>query len=41
VALVPGVAFGADKYARLSYAIGMENIRKGLDRIEEAIKNLK
>ena len=40
VALVPGVAFGADKYARLSYAIGMENIKKGMDRIEEAIKNL-
>ena len=41
VALVPGVAFGADKYARLSYAISMENIKKGMDRIEEAIKNLK
>jgi aspartate aminotransferase len=41
VALVPGVAFGADKYARLSYAISMENIKKGVDRIEAAIKNLK
>lgn len=41
VALVPGVAFGADKFARLSYAISMENIKKGMDRIEEAIKNLK
>jgi aspartate aminotransferase len=40
VALVPGVAFGADKYARLSYAISMDNIKKGMDRIEEAIKNL-
>lgn len=40
VALVPGVAFGADRYARLSYASSMENIRKGLDRIEEAILNL-
>jgi len=40
VALVPGVAFGADKYARLSYAVSMENIRKGMDRIEAAIKNL-
>jgi aspartate aminotransferase len=40
VAIVPGVAFGADKYARLSYAVSMENIRKGMDRIEEAIKNL-
>jgi aspartate aminotransferase len=41
VALVPGVAFGDDRYARLSYAISMETIKKGIDRIEEAIKNLK
>ena len=41
VALVPGIAFGADKYARLSYATSMENITKGLDRIEEAVRNLK
>ena len=41
VALVPGVAFGDDRYARLSYAISMETIKKGIDRIEVAIKNLK
>ena len=41
VALVPGVAFGDDRYARLSYAISLETIKKGIDRIEEAIKNLK
>lgn len=40
VAIVPGVAFGDDNCARLSYATSMENIKKGLDRIEEAIKNL-
>jgi aspartate aminotransferase len=40
VAIVPGVAFGADKFARLSYAVSMENIRKGMDRIEAAISNL-
>jgi aspartate aminotransferase len=40
VALVPGVAFGDDRYARLSYAISMENIAKGMDRIETAIKAL-
>jgi len=40
VAMVPGIAFGADKYARLSYASSMENIKKGIDRIEEAIRNL-
>jgi aspartate aminotransferase len=41
VALVPGIAFGSDRYARLSYATSMENITKGLDRIEEAVRNLK
>jgi aspartate aminotransferase len=34
VAVVPGIAFGADAYIRLSYACSMENIQKGLDRIE-------
>ena len=37
VAIVSGIAFGADDYARLSYAIAMGNIEKGLDRIEAAI----
>lgn len=41
VAAVPGEAFGAPGHLRLSYAISMSNIEKGLDRIEEAIKNLK
>ena len=40
VALVSGDSFGADAYIRLSYATSMENIQKGLDRIEEAIKRL-
>ncbi len=40
VALVPGIAFGADNYVRLSYATSMENIKKGLDRIEEAVLKL-
>jgi len=40
VAVVPGIAFGADNYIRFSYATSMENIRKGIDRIEEAIANL-
>jgi aspartate aminotransferase len=34
VALVPGSGFGADKYVRWSYATSMENIKKGLDRLE-------
>jgi aspartate aminotransferase len=37
VAIVPGIAFGADGFARLSYATGMENIEKGLDRIDSAV----
>lgn len=41
VAVVPGIAFGTDKYIRLSYATSLENIRKGIDRIEEAVANLK
>ncbi|UCD35754.1 MAG: pyridoxal phosphate-dependent aminotransferase [Nitrospiraceae bacterium] len=41
VALVPGSAFGDDKYIRLSYATSMESITRGLDRIEEALGNLK
>ncbi len=41
VALVPGIAFGADNYVRLSYATSMDNIVEGMNRIEVAIRNLK
>ncbi len=34
VAAVPGMAFGSDAHIRLSYACSMENIQKGLDRID-------
>ncbi|WP_050607219.1 pyridoxal phosphate-dependent aminotransferase [Clostridium niameyense] len=34
VAVVPGIAFGVDSFIRLSYATSMENIEKGLHRIE-------
>jgi len=34
VAVVPGISFGADNYVRMSYATSLENIEKGLDRIE-------
>lgn len=40
VAVVPGAPFGSDEHIRLSYATSMENIKKGLDRIEEFLKNL-
>lgn len=35
VAVVPGAAFGMNNYMRLSYATSMENIKKGLDRINK------
>jgi aspartate aminotransferase len=40
VAAVPGVAFGADDYIRLSYATSMTNLEKGLERIERFCKQL-
>ncbi len=40
VAAVPGIAFGADDYFRLSYATSMANIEKGLDRIEKFARSL-
>jgi len=41
VAAVPGIAFGSDAHIRLSYACSMDNITKGLDRIEAFCKSLK
>ncbi len=40
VAVVPGIAFGNDDYIRLSFATSDENILKGLERINEAIKKI-
>ena len=40
VACVPGIAFGSDAHVRLSFATGMENIEKGLDRIENWLKTI-
>jgi aspartate aminotransferase len=40
VAAVPGIAFGADDYIRLSYATSMANIEKGLDRLERFVRRL-
>jgi aspartate aminotransferase len=41
VAAVPGIAFGADDYIRLSYATSMVNIEKGLDRLDRFASSLK
>lgn len=40
VAVVPGIAFGADGNIRLSYACSQEVIQEGLDRIEAFVKTL-
>lgn len=40
VAVVPGIAFGDDRTVRLSYAAGMDVIKKGLDRLEEFCQTL-
>ena len=41
VAAVPGIAFGADDYLRISYATSLVNIEKGLNRLENFVKGLK
>ncbi len=40
VATVPGSAFGMNGYLRLSYATDMDNIKKGLDRIERLMEEV-
>jgi aspartate aminotransferase len=41
VAAVPGIAFGADDYIRISYATSMANIEKGLERMDRFVRSLK
>lgn len=41
VAAVPGIAFGHDDYIRVSYAVSLEDIRKGLKRLSDFISSLK
>jgi aspartate aminotransferase len=40
VAAVPGIAFGADDYLRISYATSLANIEKGLERLERFCRSL-
>jgi aspartate aminotransferase len=37
VAVVPGEAFGSPGYARLSYALGDDDLAEGIDRIAELL----
>lgn len=38
VAVVPGEAFGTNEHVRISYATSMEELTRGLDRIEQFIR---
>ncbi|MDE6282107.1 MAG: pyridoxal phosphate-dependent aminotransferase [Oscillospiraceae bacterium] len=38
VAAVPGTGFGAPNFVRWSYAVSMDNIKKGMDRLEKFLK---
>lgn len=40
VAVVPGKAFGADEFVRVSYATSMERIREGIARMDAALRKL-
>lgn len=39
VALIPGIAFGADDHIRLSYATDMTTIERGVDRLAAYVKS--
>ena len=40
VAVVPGSAFGADDYIRISYATSLERIQEGVGRMRAALGKL-
>jgi aspartate aminotransferase len=40
VAVVGGSDFGAPGHIRISYATSMENLKRGLDRIDTALRRL-
>ena len=41
VAVIPGSAFGFENYIRISYATSSENVKKGIERLQVFINNLK
>jgi aspartate aminotransferase len=41
VASVPGIAFGADNFVRFSFATSMEIIQEGMQRIKDALAQLR
>ena len=40
VAVIPGDGFGCDEYIRLSFALNLDAIKKGIDKLEQWIKQL-
>ncbi|MBM3244436.1 MAG: pyridoxal phosphate-dependent aminotransferase [Candidatus Omnitrophica bacterium] len=40
VAVIPGDGFGNNKFMRISFATGIEQLKKGMDRIEEWVNKL-
>ena len=41
VALVPGLAFGDDRFVRLSFAASTEDLRRGIERMAETLAGLR
>lgn len=39
LSVIPGEGFGAGNYIRLSFAAGSEQLKKGMDRLEDWLKN--
>jgi len=40
VAVIPGAAFGDDRFVRISYATSLDNIKEGIDRFENFCKKI-
>jgi len=40
VAVVPGGAFGEDRCLRFSYALSMDDLKEGFDRVARALEAL-
>jgi len=41
VAAIPGIAFGDDRFIRLSFATGMEHIKRGLERVGKFVEKIR
>lgn len=41
VAVIPGIAFGDDRFVRLSYATGTEHIKRGLERMAKFCEKIR